>query len=109
MTGTQWLYAIIGVAAATYCLRAAPLLWRRLRVIGARNIAFLSYVSFAIAAGIVSKAVVVDGGHWAAPADVIVKGLAVLTGVALFRIVRQLPLALFGGVGLAVLLKWWGW
>ncbi|MDH3637195.1 MAG: AzlD domain-containing protein [Gammaproteobacteria bacterium] len=105
MTEVQWLYAITGVAALTYLLRAAPLLWRRLRIIGERNVAFLSYVSFAIAAGIVSKAVLIDAGRWAAPDDVIVKGLAVLAAIGLHRFFHRLPVALFGGVGVAVVLK----
>jgi branched-subunit amino acid transport protein len=108
MTGAHWGWAIIGVALLTYCLRAAPLLERRLRDLGARNVAFLSHVSFAIAAGIVSKALVVAGDTWAAPNDVIIKVIAVCAAIALYRMVRQLPIALFGGVGMAVLLKWWG-
>ncbi len=107
MSQAQWLWAIAAVAVASYLLRVAPLLWRRLHAIAGRNVVFLSYIAFAIAAGIVSKAVVIERGGLAAPDVLAVKFAAVLAAIAVFRLAGHLPLALFAGVTVAVLLKAW--
>jgi len=106
MTALHWWLVILGAGLGTYALRAAPFLSERLNRIGQENMRFLTDVSLAIAAGIVSRSIVLAGDSIAAPSDIAIKIAAVLGAYAVYRLVRNLPTALFGGVGLAVLLKW---
>ncbi len=106
MTNLEWLIAVGGAAAGTYVLRAAPFLWAPLREAGRKYADFLSYVSFAIAAGIVSKAMLLQEGRFALGPETYIKfaGLAVALGV--YRGTRNIPLALFLGAGAAVAIRW---
>lgn len=106
MTAADWYLAILVVAGVTYLLRAAPLLWRWFYEVGRQNVAFLTYVSFAIAAGIVSKSVIIDAGSLAPVQDLAIKVIAVLIALGLHWQFRSLPLALFGGAAIAVFAKW---
>ena len=106
MTQDAWLLAVLGAGAGTYVLRAAPFLWRPLARAGRRYVDFLSNVSFAIAAGIVAKSLLVqdqairiDGEFW-------LRLLAVVAALLLFRFVRSTPAALFLGVGVAMAARW---
>ncbi len=106
MTNVEWIIAVGGVAAGTYALRAAPFLWAPLRDLGRRYTDFLTHVSFAIAAGIVSKAMLMHEGRFFFGPETYIKfaGLAVALGV--YRWLRNVPLALFSGAGAAVAIRW---
>jgi branched-subunit amino acid transport protein len=105
MSTTDWIVVVAGLAAGSYALRVSPFLWTRLRRLGEKHFRFLSYVSIAIAAGIVSRSVTYAGESIAAPMDVGIKVIAILAGFVFLRLTRIVPVALFAGVGLAVLLK----
>jgi len=107
MTAVDWVLAIIGAGIGTYALRAAPFVSERLRRLGQDNFKFLSYVSFAIAAGIVARALVYQAGELNAPDEMAIKIGAVLLALVLLRLTRSVPLALFTGAAIGVLLKWW--
>jgi len=107
MTDLEWLIAVCGAAAGTYILRAAPLLWQPLREFGRRYIDFLTYVSLAIAAGIVSKALLLQGDRLPLDAETYLKFAGVLIALGLYRWIPNVPLALFTGAGCAVVLRWW--
>lgn len=106
MTDVQWFIAIGGAAAGTYVLRAVPLLWTPLRDLGRRYVDFLTYMSFAIAAGIVSKALLLDGGRLVLAMDTYMKFAGVAVALGCYRWIRNVPLALFAGAGSAVLIRW---
>ncbi len=106
MTDLQWFIAIGGAAAGTYVLRAAPFLWTPLRDVGRRYVDFLTYVSFAIAAGIVSKALLLDGNQLVLGTDTYIKFAGLGVALAFYRRIRNIPLALFVGAGSAVLMRW---
>ena len=107
MTAYHWLLVIVGAGIGTYALRAAPFVSERLRQLGQANFKFISYVSFAIAAGIVARALVYRGGEINAPDEMGIKIGAVAVALVLLRLTRSVPLALFTGAGIGVLLKWW--
>ena len=107
MTTYDWVLVIIGAGIGTYALRAAPFVSERLRRLGQDNFKFLSYVSFAIAAGIVARALAYQGGELNAPDEMAIKIGAVLLALVLLRLTRSVPLALFAGAAVGVLLKWW--
>ena len=107
MTAYHWLLVIVGAGIGTYALRAAPFVSERLRQLGQDNFKFISYVSFAIAAGIVARALVYRGGEINAPDEMGIKIGAVVIALVLLRLTRSVPLALFTGAGIGVLLKWW--
>lgn len=106
MSTLDWIVVIAGAGLGTYLLRATPFLWQRLHEFGQANFRFLSHVSFAIAAGIVSRAVFYSGGEIARLDEIAIKIGAVAAALALFRLTRNIPLALFAAAGLAVLVKW---
>ncbi len=106
MTSTQWALVIAATGLGTYALRAAPFLSRRLYRLGQDNLRFMTYVSFAVAAGIVSRSIVFTGGNIGAPSEMSIKVAAVAAALLLYRLVKNVPVALFLGAGLAVLLKW---
>jgi len=106
VTGNAWLLAVLGAGVGTYMLRAALFLWRPLYRIGRRYVDFLTNVSFAIAAGIVAKslliqeqAIRIDGEFW-------LRLLGVAAALLFFRFLRSTPAALFFGAGVAVGMKW---
>jgi len=103
---TFWITIIIGAALGTYVVRAAPLLWRPLSHVGDRYVHLLTYISFAIAAGIVSKALVVADARIAIDSDVAIKAAALAVALVIQRWVKNVPVALFAGIGVAVLIKW---
>lgn len=105
MSALEWLVVVVGAGLGTYLLRVSPFLWESLRRLGQRYFRFLTYVSLAIAAGIVSRSVVYAGGEVGAASDIGIKVLAVAAALGLLRLTRSLPLALFAGVGVAALLK----
>ena len=105
MSNLDWLVVVAAVAGGSYALRVSPFVSERLRGVGEKYFRFLSYVSIAIAAGIVSRSVAYGGDAIAAPRDVAIKAIAILGALALLRVTRILPVALFAGVGVAVLLK----
>lgn len=106
MTTTHWLLVLAGAGLGTYALRAAPFVSERLRRLGQDHFKFLSYVSFAIAAGIVARALTYRGGELDAPNEMAIKIAAVVIALGLLRLTRSVPLALFTGAGIGVLLKW---
>ncbi len=106
MTNLEWLLATTGAAAGTYVLRAAPFLWAPLRRAGQRYVRFLTYVSFAIAAGIVSKALTLDAGRLALGPEIYIKLIGLAVALGCYRWLRNIPLALFAGAGCAVAAKW---
>lgn len=105
MSALEWAVVVIGAGAGTYLLRVSPFLWNGLRRLGQRYFRFLTYVSLAIAAGIVSRSIVYAGGELGSPSDIGIKVMAVAAALALLRVTRSLPLALFAGVGVAAGLK----
>jgi branched-subunit amino acid transport protein len=106
MTPVEWLIAVTGAALGTYALRAAPLLCQPLREIGRRYVNFLTLVSFAIAGGIVSKALIMDAGAIATGPDTVIKFAGVAAALGFYRLRRNVPVALFIGAAFAVLMKW---
>ena len=107
MTESGWLLAMLGASLGTYVLRAAPFLWQPLYELGRRHVRFLTYVSFAIAAGIVSKALFVQAGVFVIDSLTAIKIAAVVIAVLAHRLVANIPLALFAGVGFAAAAKAW--
>jgi branched-subunit amino acid transport protein len=105
MSGLDWVLVILGAGAGTYLLRVSPFLWKRLRKLGQEYFHFLTYVSLAIAAGIVSRSIAYSGGRIGDAGDIGIKVLAVLAALGLLRLTKSLPLALFAGIGIAVLIK----
>ena len=101
MNGIEWSLVIAGAGLGTYALRVAPFLSERLYRVGQNNLRFLTYVSLAIAAGIVARAIAFSGGSVASLSDIGIKIVAVLAALGLHRLTRNLPIALFFGVGLA--------
>ncbi|MGA8259427.1 MAG: AzlD domain-containing protein [Arenicellales bacterium] len=106
MTELQWTAVVLGAGLGTYALRAAPFLWRSLRDFGRAYIRCLTYISFAVAAGIVSRAIFLSEGHLTFGRAAWVKVLAVVVGVVIYRVGRNMPAALFCAVGVAVLAFW---
>lgn len=105
MSALDWLIVIAGAGVGTYVLRVTPFLWKHLRRLGEEYFHFLTYVSLAIAAGIVSRSVVYAGGTIGAAGDIGIKVVAVIAALGLLRLTKSLPLALFAGIGIAVLIK----
>lgn len=106
MTDLQWTAAVLGAALGTYVLRAAPFWSGALRDFGRRHLRCLTYISFAVAAGIVSRAIFLSGDQLTFDVSAWIKVLAIVIAVALYRVVRNVPVALFSGVALAVLIYW---
>ena len=106
MTEMQWAVVIAGAGLGTYALRVAPFLSERLYRVGQKNLRFLTYVSFAIAAGIVSHSIVFSAGAISNLGAIAIKVAAVLAAMLFYRFVRNMALAVFFGAGVAVLLKW---
>lgn len=106
MTELQWAAAVIGAGLGTYSLRAAPFVWGTLRDLGRRYIRGLTYISFAVAAGIVSRAIFLSGGELSFGLETWVKVFAVVVALILYRSSRNMALSLFGAVGAAVLVFW---
>jgi len=98
--------AVVGAGLGTYALRAAPFVWDTFRHLGRRYLRCLTYISFAVAAGIISRAIFLKQGELVYGRDVWIKVLAVVTALWLFRRTRSMPVALFGAVGVAVAVKW---
>lgn len=105
MTDASWYLAALGVGLGSYLLRISPFIWARCLQWGKDNIAFLTYVSLAIAAGIVSKALFMRGSQIHLDVDTLYKCVAVFCALILYSRKRNLLLCLFSGVGVAVLLK----
>lgn len=105
MSALEWTLVVAGAGLGSYLLRVSPFLWERLRRVGQRHFRFLTYVSLAIAAGIVSRSLVYAGGELTFGADFGIKVVAVAAALAAQRLTRNLPLALFAGVGIAAGLK----
>jgi branched-subunit amino acid transport protein len=105
MSALEWTLVIAGAGLGSYLLRVAPFLWEQLRRLGQRYFRLLTYVSLAIAAGIVSRSIVYAGGELASAGDIGIKLAAVAAALAALAATRSLPLALFAGVGLAAGLK----
>jgi len=90
-----WL-AIAGMALATYLTRASGLLLSSRLSLGPRGQAFLAALPGSILTAIVAPAVLASG-----PAE----GLASLLTVAVAAKWRNLPLAMFAGVGAVFALR----
>lgn len=106
MSEVQWAAAVVGAGLGTYALRAAPFLWKALRDFGSTYIRCLTYISFAVAAGIVSRAIFLSGGQLSFGRAAWIKVLAVVIAVIIYRVGRNMPLALFSAIGVAVLVFW---
>lgn len=106
MSGLEWAIVIAGAGLGTYILRVAPFLSQRLYALGQNNLHFLTFVSLAIAAGIVARSVAFSGGSVDQASDIGIKVVAVLAALGLHRLIKNLPIALFFGAGIATLWKW---
>lgn len=106
MSDLQWTAVVIGAGLGTYLLRAAPFLWKRLLRLGRLYVRPLTYISFAVAAGIISRAIFVSGEHLSFGTAAWVKVLAVVAAVVIYRITRNMAVSLFSAVGVAVLAFW---
>ena len=106
MSTFEWAAVIAGAGLGTYALRATPFVWQRLYKLGQDNFRFLSYVSFAITAGIVSRAVFYSGAEVGRVDDIAIKIGAVVAALILHRLTRNILAALFAAAALAVLVKW---
>lgn len=105
MADGGWLLAVLFAGLGTYLLRVAPFVWPPLYALGRRHARFLTCVSFAIAAGIVSKAVFMRQGTVVFDRSTAIQIVAIAFAVGIHRWVRNVPVALFAGVTFAVLLK----
>ena len=103
---TAWLLAVLGAGLGSYALRVAPFLWRPLFELGRRYADFLTYMSFAIAAGIVAKSLLLQAGHFNLNTDIGLRVAAVLVGLGVYRWLHNTPLALFAGVLAAIMARW---
>jgi branched-subunit amino acid transport protein len=106
MTEWQWTVAVLGAGLGSYVLRAAPFWYKASREFGRRHLRCLTYISFAVAAGIVSRAIFLAGGELTFDREAWIKVLAVVVAVVLYRGTRNMPVALFSAVGTAVLVQW---
>ena len=106
MNGIEWTLVIAGAGLGTYALRVTPFLSQRLYRIGQNNLRFLTYVSLAIAAGIVARSIVFSGDSIDQASTLTIKTAAVMIALVLQRLTKNLLISLFGGVGLAILLRW---
>jgi len=102
----QWAVAALGAGLGTYVLRVAPFWYAAWREYGRRHLRCLTYISFAVAAGIISRAIFLSGGHLTFGRDAWIKVLAVVVAVGIYRASRNMPAALFSAVGVAVLVRW---
>lgn len=102
MTDIQWTLSLIGAGLGSYLLRAAPFALQWFREFGRRHLRCLVYISFAVTAGIVSRSIFLSEGELTFRRDAWIKVLAVVVAVLLYRRTRNIPVALFSGVGLAV-------
>lgn len=105
MTDASWLLAVLFTGLGTYALRVAPFVWQPLFALGKRHARFLTCVSFAIAAGIVAKAVFIRHDGLVIDGMTLLQIIAIAFAVGMHRVTRNLPVALFSGVLFAVLLK----
>lgn len=106
MTDLQWTATVLAAGLGTYALRAAPFVWQAFCDFGRRYIRCLTYISFAVAAGIVSRAIFLSGGHLSFGREAWVKVLAVITALVVYRSTRNMAVSLFTAVGVAVLALW---
>lgn len=86
-------------------LRISPFIWARCLQWGKDNVLFLTSVSLAIAAGIVSKALFMQGSRIHLDIDTLFKLVAVVFALGLYSRTKNLLLCLFSAVGMAVVLK----
>lgn len=106
MTELQWTAAVLGAGFGSYVLRAAPFWYAASREFGQRHLRGLTYISFAVASGIVSRSIFLSGGDLAFGRETWIKLLAVVVALGFYRISRNTPLSLFSAVGVAVLVNW---
>jgi branched-subunit amino acid transport protein len=106
MNGIEWTLVIAGAGLGTYALRVTPFLSHRLYRVGQNNLRFLTYVSLAIAAGIVARSIMFSGESIDQASTLIVKSAAVMVALALQRFTKNLLVSLFGAVGAAILWQW---
>ena len=85
MTEASWYVAILAVGLGSYMLRVAPFIWSRCLEWGKNNVVFLTCVSLAIAAGIVSKALFMQGSQIHLNIDTLFKCIAVVFALILYR------------------------
>mgnify|MGYP000063268876 CR=1 FL=1 len=102
----QWTAAVLGAALGSYALRVLPFWYRACREFGRRHLRCLTYISFAVAAGIVSRAVFLSGGGLTFGSEALIKALAVLVALGLYRASRNMPVSLFSAVAIAMLVYW---
>lgn len=106
MTDWHWVAVLLGAGLGTYALRAAPFSNRIFHDLGRRYIHCLTYISFAVAAGIVSRAIFLEGGQLSFGREAWTKAAAVGIALMLYRVTRNTPVALFSAVGIAVAAHW---
>lgn len=104
MSVNTWLLVALGAGAGTYVLRAAPFLLIGRYEVGKQGLRFLVYTSLAIAAGIVSKYLVMWKGEFSA-VEFAIKLAALMVSLALYARFKNVLLSLFTGVLLAAVLK----
>lgn len=108
MTSNQWMIAIIGAAVGSFMLRATPFLSKRLYELGKRHARFLTYVSFAVAAGIISRSIFLTQGNLDVSVLTWIKVIAVLITLIVFRYLPNISVALLAGIGAAMIIHaWW--
>lgn len=106
MTELQWTAAVLGAGLGSYVLRAAPFWYAASREFGQRHLRCLTYISFAVASGIVSRSIFLSGGDLALGRETWIKLLAVVIALGLYRVSRSTPVSLFSAVAIAVLINW---
>lgn len=106
MTELQWAAAVAGAGLGTYLLRVAPFWYSASRELGRRHLRCLTYISFAVAAGIISRSIFLSGGELNFGREAWIRMLAVAAAFGIYRYSRNMPVALFSAVGIAVLAQW---
>ncbi len=105
MSFGDWLIVAFGAGAGTYVLRVSPFLLRDRYAIGRKGLRFLIYSSLAIAAGIVSKSLLMWKGEFNG-IELGIKLAALAAALVLYARFKSVLLSLFSGVFLAVALKY---
>ncbi len=104
MSVVSWNWVIVGVGVGTFMLRVVPFLLQGKFEPSDKFIRFLVLTSLAIAAGIVSKSIVMWKGEFAL-ADQLIKVVSLMLALGLYARFKSVLLSLFSGVLLGALLN----